>query len=218
MRKLLLGLVGASALAMGTAANATMIVATSTQVSAVTGGSNDGGIHFNFSYTSSCGATGAPPAGSVSCGPTYSPFEATVSFINDTTGFYGFGIQQTAATVDGGVIDPDTDVDFSNAFVNFFDGTSETLVAQLVNQVPGSDTFEAWSVSGVNLAANTPGTAYIIHILGNRGVSSSFDGNIQFSPGGAVPEPATWAMMLLGFGAIGWQLRRRQRPVLLQAA
>ncbi|MES2325864.1 MAG: PEPxxWA-CTERM sorting domain-containing protein [Pseudomonadota bacterium] len=27
----------------------------------------------------------------------------------------------------------------------------------------------------------------------------------------AVPEPSTWAMMLIGFGAIGWQLRRRKR-------
>lgn len=27
---------------------------------------------------------------------------------------------------------------------------------------------------------------------------------------GAVPEPSTWAMMLLGFGAIGFQLRRRR--------
>ena len=25
----------------------------------------------------------------------------------------------------------------------------------------------------------------------------------------AIPEPATWAMLLLGFGAIGWSLRRR---------
>ena len=29
--------------------------------------------------------------------------------------------------------------------------------------------------------------------------------------GGAVPEPATWAMMLVGFGAIGFAARRRQR-------
>lgn len=26
-----------------------------------------------------------------------------------------------------------------------------------------------------------------------------------------LPEPSTWAMMLIGFGAIGWQLRRRKR-------
>jgi hypothetical protein len=24
-----------------------------------------------------------------------------------------------------------------------------------------------------------------------------------------VPEPGTWAMMILGFGLIGWQIRRR---------
>ena len=34
---------------------------------------------------------------------------------------------------------------------------------------------------------------------------------------GAVPEPATWAMMLLGFGAIGVSMRRR-KPVLAQVA
>ena len=34
----------------------------------------------------------------------------------------------------------------------------------------------------------------------------------------AVPEPATWAMMLLGFGAIGLAMRRRRRPALAQIA
>jgi hypothetical protein len=34
----------------------------------------------------------------------------------------------------------------------------------------------------------------------------------------AVPEPGTWAMMLLGFGAIGLTIRRRQRPALAQVA
>jgi PEP-CTERM motif len=33
--------------------------------------------------------------------------------------------------------------------------------------------------------------------------------NVQWSSSTAVPEPATWAMMLLGFGAIGFSLRRR---------
>jgi hypothetical protein len=34
----------------------------------------------------------------------------------------------------------------------------------------------------------------------------------------AVPEPATWGLMLLGFGAIGLAMRRRRRPVLAQVA
>ena len=29
--------------------------------------------------------------------------------------------------------------------------------------------------------------------------------------GGAVPEPATWAMMLMGFGALGTVLRQQRR-------
>ena len=35
---------------------------------------------------------------------------------------------------------------------------------------------------------------------------------------GAVPEPATWAMMLLGFGGMGVALRRRRRVVSLHLA
>ena len=34
----------------------------------------------------------------------------------------------------------------------------------------------------------------------------------------AVPEPATWAMMLIGFGAVGFQLRRRRPAAALQTA
>lgn len=33
-----------------------------------------------------------------------------------------------------------------------------------------------------------------------------------------VPEPATWAMMLLGFGGIGVAMRRRRKPALAQVA
>jgi hypothetical protein len=36
----------------------------------------------------------------------------------------------------------------------------------------------------------------------------------------AVPEPATWALMLMGFGAVGYSMRRRgatARPMLQMA-
>ncbi len=36
---------------------------------------------------------------------------------------------------------------------------------------------------------------------------------ISLAPTAAVPEPATWAMMLIGFGGIGAAMRRRRRTI-----
>jgi hypothetical protein len=41
----------------------------------------------------------------------------------------------------------------------------------------------------------------------------------RFTTGGSVPEPATWALMLLGFGGMGMALRRsRRQQALMQIA
>ena len=34
--------------------------------------------------------------------------------------------------------------------------------------------------------------------------------NVVTTPGGGVPEPGTWGMMLMGFGAAGYAMRRRR--------
>ena len=48
---------------------------------------------------------------------------------------------------------------------------------------------------------------------------SDFEVNgTHFGAAAAVPEPATWAMMLFGFGGIGFQMRRQRKYVLRQAA
>ena len=75
------------------------------------------------------------------------------------------------------------------------------------------DGTETWALSpGVTLAAG-PHTLFVNGDI--VGTSGSFGGNINIT---AVPEPATWAMMLLGFGAVGFAMRRRRQPMLAQLA
>jgi hypothetical protein len=57
---------------------------------------------------------------------------------------------------------------------------------------------------------------HTINVAGSLiGPNGSYAGTLNVA---AVPEPATWAMMLLGFGAMGLVIRRRRRPVLAQLA
>ena len=45
---------------------------------------------------------------------------------------------------------------------------------------------------------------------GTGPVTSAVGGNFSVTPLAAVPEPATWAMMTLGFGAVGFAMRRKK--------
>jgi hypothetical protein len=209
------GLLAGAALTAASAASAQLTIIDPTTVNRPpTPETNDAGIHFTFTYSDLDG--------------TVNPFEQLVSFNNTSAGYYGLGVQSTATTTDGtaATIDEATDVDFShvwittvcsNAAATAVPGTcgTSTFIRDLINTNPGNDVNETYSLSGLFLDAGS----YTIHIAGSRGNNSSFDGNLNFVRGTApVPEPATWAMMLLGFGAVGWQMRRRRAPVLAQAA
>lgn len=50
----------------------------------------------------------------------------------------------------------------------------------------------------------------LVFTLQPTGTSVNID-NLQFRTSGAVPEPATWAMLLFGFGAVGGAMRSRRR-------
>jgi len=84
-------------------------------------------------------------------------------------------------------------------------------------------TYDLLTVANNNM--DTTFQQFAVDILGNGGpltlqfqssgvadVDSIID-NVRLT-GAAVPEPATWAMMLLGFGGIGVAMRRRRRVAL----
>ena len=103
------------------------------------------------------------------------------------------------------------------AAVTVYDGPGGTgnvlgvinLVAQYTDNCVGDPNgdFCNFTPIGVSFA----GTAFSIDFAGAANLTG-FD-NITFgseTPGGVVPEPATWAMLIAGFGLVGSALRRRR--------
>jgi len=141
--------------------------------------------------------------------------DANDALLNVTNGFdTGFSFLYSSAT---------------DAPVNVYDGLNGTgnLLASLnlTAQENGNNcvgdpngTYCNWTPVGVNFA----GTAHSIDFGGTANYTV-YD-NVTFGSatpggGGAVPEPATWAMMLVGFGAVGAAVRRRRRrPMFPQMA
>jgi hypothetical protein len=64
---------------------------------------------------------------------------------------------------------------------------------------------------GQDLAAGS----YIVAFLQQNGQYGATANSGAILETGGVPEPATWAMMLLGFGAVGVGMRRNRRKAKL---
>lgn len=92
-----------------------------------------------------------------------------------------------------------TDVDFTNVTLN---GKAFTSL------------FEDFLGTDLQVLGSTPLTAGLqtLSISGNSQRFGSYLGELSFTPdaAAAVPEPATWAMMIGGFGLVGGAMRRRR--------
>lgn len=102
-----------------------------------------------------------------------------------------------------GSLDPSNNVRLlfaNNTFIDYLgpvlNGALTENGNQTVNTQNGRVIFDAQGGSSIVGAVFTSGQN-----------SFEFDNIVT-----AVPEPGTWAMMILGFGIAGWQLRARRKP------
>lgn len=188
MRKRLVGLFGAATLTIATGAQAAVTIDADNVDVAV---ADDHGSTFALAFGELGGG---------------SPFDHFITFTETLDGTYGFTVTTTATTNGaGGPIVAATDVDFTHIWLSDDTGGTWDLLADADN----TDLNEDYDLANLFLPAGT----YTLHFQGTRGRNSEYTGGIAFS---AVPEPATWGMMLLGFGGIGYAMRRRRRTALLQ--
>jgi len=213
MRKLLLGALGASALAMATAAQAVAPPLVITPGAPLP--PNDPMTSFIVAPAGITPSYVGPIAATIGhTGITDGDFTDIFEF---TIGMSGMGTIGTGSgSITTGVNLEDflstTDLDITSVLVN---GVLANLVLAdgdgIVCTTRGVGTCganETWSANNVLI---TGGDLNTIEVSGlSRGLGS-YGGNLTFTPRTAVPEPGTWGLMLLGFGAIGWQIRRSKR-------
>jgi hypothetical protein len=121
-------------------------------------------------------------------------FTEWLTFTNDMAGVYALTLDTSSSGID-----------FTSAILTGPGGPYE-LVEEFDNGIA-----EFWNLSSLFLEAGT----YTLTINGDNSSTGSLGGTVTIN---AVPEPGTWAMMLLGFGAAGYAMRRRRAPVLAQMA
>lgn len=131
----------------------------------------------------------------------------------------GTGSGSVTTTVDINGLNGVSDLDIYSVLVNgiaatatYKDASGTTCTTPGLGSCGITETF---ALNDVPIHAGAPNE---ISVSGLSRGNGSYGGNATFSPMRAVPEPATWALMLLGFGAIGFTMRSRRRTVLAQLA
>lgn len=126
-------------------------------------------------------------------------FSAEFTFLSPITG--------EGSAIAGNVIvsgDLGSDIDFYSVMLNGFAGTVENS---------GSASMAYRIDAPVTPGLNTLTFTGRLNPDGNRVGDGLVTGSLTLAAAAMVPEPATWGLFILGFGAIGGTLRRRNASV-----
>lgn len=161
--------------------------------------------------------------GNISSGPVTAAIKSIAVAGGAFTDYFIFAIDQTG-TGTGAVTTSFNDIAFSVGLQfstvtiekGTFSGGIFTPFADPIANDKVSATFTTNPATPLSTSASI-GTYGIqqgifnrITINGQSGGAGSYGGNITFIPTSPVPEAATWAMMLAGFGAVGFAMRSRR--------
>ncbi len=128
-----------------------------------------------------------------------------VNVVSGTNYNFSAGVMNVCCNVSFGGANSPSSILFQ---VSSDGGTNWTTIANRLTD-PTTDIGILESVNGSYLATTTG--AITLRAINDINVASGNDfalDNLSFAS--AVPEPGTWAMLFLGFGAIGLMMRRRQ--------
>ncbi len=95
-----------------------------------------------------------------------------------------------------------------------FGGRSSTVpikVFDLDGNLLNGGSYNTNSPKHGTLALNTSFLSGVVIRWGPDSYNVGLD-NITYSVKSAAPEPTSWAMMVVGFGALGWTTRRQRKP------
>jgi hypothetical protein len=216
MRKLVIGLIGASALAFASAASAQVAISSTPGSSTYTGPTPT--YDFDTALTT-------PPTTGGTIEPAGNHGLNEAQPMGSTGNYYAAG--------------PDAG---SPGFIDFSSIAAIGSLSFIWGSADTYNTLDVMARDGVTVLASFSGSMFnggvgcTLCADSNPIVTLTFSGADQTNFGGlrlsssqnafevdnfvvtGVPEPATWALMLLGFGGIGFAMRRSRKPALAQLA
>jgi hypothetical protein len=165
-----------------------------------------------------------------------SPLKDDLKYGNPTVSELGFTSAADIGVLFNATEPAGNSINVADITLSFYNTLSGNLLAAIDGQQNFLDSFAGNGVAGFVFMVDQDQQTYLNNLIFNGtnnlsntriGLGATLVGAaggpdsfavVNLSQPGGVPEPATWAMMLLGMGGLGAALRQRRRPQMALSA